>query len=823
MPRLARLAPLLWGAALSCSAPPPTVGPGEGSATALLDAPLAELTLPADSRGGHAPASSAPLGPWVPLSATHGWQRWETSLPIRSRSLFFFAPPPGLAVLDAHGAPMPHERDATALAARWSLTRTTITWTAPLGDPPPEARGLRLDWPRAAEREAELSRAWSVAPTDASFALRSAHDGVASREGLLLPAPSTASWDVEVPPAGVLHFEVGLLPPELADGPRSDGARFAVTIDDGGRRTTVYSRALRPAAGFAPAAIDLSGWAGRTVRLQLTTLPGPTDWLDYVFVADPILASRPAHPRRVVMIFVDTLRPDHLGLYGYARPTSPALDAWAEDAVVFDAARSVAPWTLPTARTLFTGREPERYAEAATLAARFRSAGYATALLAGNVYLSSNFDMARDWGFHRVEHKPGARAQVDRALAWLDANAERDAFLVLHFMDPHLPYEEPLAYRRRWAGPPPDALGERFTRPVVLTADLSPTEQTYISDRYDQNVRYVDDQVARLLEHLGADDVVVFLSDHGEEFWEHDAFEHGHALYDEVLRVPLVIRAPGLAPSRIAEPVSLLDVAPTLLALAGIPAEPLDGHDLGPAIRDAPGARAALAQRDLAFGRPLYGPTQWGTVRGHAKYVTEGSRERVFDVQADPGERDELIAAGRVDPAPYRERLGAALDTQAVLGLRLIAEGDDARHDEDVIVWLSRERGFTHAFIGEDPTGQTTAHLWSEPDEVVVTWPRGTLTGREAFIVLATPFDALTDDPARPLTLRGRIGDAAMVEGAPLDGRRPVLGTLHGKATTVRLERAVIPLPRDGALALEGFDAELSEMLRALGYTVGDP
>ena len=106
------------------------------------------------------------------------------------------------------------------------------------------------------------------------------------------------------------------------------------------------------------------------------------------------------------------MRPDHMSMNGYARPTTPRIDAWAEGAVVFDTARSVAPWTLPTARTMVTGRQPEHYDATETLPERLRREGFATAMLAGNVYLSSNFDMNRDWGLHRVVLKPPAEDQA---------------------------------------------------------------------------------------------------------------------------------------------------------------------------------------------------------------------------------------------------------------------------------------------------------------------------------------------------------------------------------------------------------------------------
>jgi arylsulfatase A-like enzyme len=208
----------------------------------------------------------------------------------------------------------------------------------------------------------------------------------------------------------------------------------------------------------------------------------------------------------VALIFVDTLRADHLGIYGYERSTSPLLDRWAETAVVFEAARAPAPWTLPSARAVLSGRQPESWYEEANLPERMAEAGFLTLAAVSNPYLAASFDMHRGWSEHTMQNKRPADALVDAAIASIEAHADRDLLLMVHFMDTHLPYREPPPYRELWAEPRPEE-AEEFVREDLLKLDPSsrdfPRRRRETIDRYDQNIRFVDAELARLLGVLG--------------------------------------------------------------------------------------------------------------------------------------------------------------------------------------------------------------------------------------------------------------------------------------------------------------------------------
>jgi len=182
-------------------------------------------------------------------------------------------------------------------------------------------------------------------------------------------------------------------------------------------------------------------------------------------------------------------------------------------------------------------------------------------------------------------------------------------------MDMHLPYTEPRKYKGRFAGPRPASLSkDDFHRSEVMKADLTDADKQYIRDRYDQNLAYIDDQIARFMDGLPEEATIMVVSDHGEEFWDHGDFEHGHSLYDELLRIPMVIRGPGVTAGRFQEPVSMIDVAPTLAMAAGLDGESMLGWPLQ-SLADG-SRRAEFMARPQAFGRPLYGLRQWGSLVG---------------------------------------------------------------------------------------------------------------------------------------------------------------------------------------------------------------
>ncbi|MCB9693718.1 MAG: sulfatase [Alphaproteobacteria bacterium] len=800
--------------------PAPVDGDPRGIALATL--PFAELSIPPDSRGG------APIGAGTPLRGLKpagGDEKtgftFTAPNPIKPRTLFFFKPLPGLRLQQGGVGEVPYQwnpRRTTHL--NWKMTRDEVTVRSKSPEVPTD---LTLLYPRSVERERGMhfatARAAGLVTDEADFVRTAVQDGWTSHEGLLLPAPAKASFEVEIPASGVLTFAPGLARPELADLEPSDGCTLKITVDG----ASVFEEQLT-VGPFEVERLDLSAHAGKKVVLGFESLPGGTALNDFCFVGEPVLSAVKKNPRRVVMVFLDTLRPDHMSLYGWERPTTPGIDAWAKDAAVFDQARSVAPWTLPSARTVVTGRHPELYFSTKKLPELLGDAGFATGMIAGNVYLTANFGMQEGWDHHTVDLFPPAGDVTDQALAWLGDHQGQDAALMVHYMTAHLPYKEPEPYKSMWAGErPPQILHDNFILNQVQTAlrqGLDDKGKQYVRDRYDQVIRWLDTEVARLLSALDEDDVVVVFSDHGEELWDHAGYEHGHTLYDELLRVPLVIRGPGVTPGRFDTPVSLLDVTPTVLDVLGLPTEGMDGTSLVKVTTGDATLRGMLADRPQTVGRPLYGRDRWGVIDGTKKYTTHEGHESVFDLAADPGELHDLGDAEAL-VAPLREAMGEGIGTSAPVSWRLLPS-NNATMRRDVTVVLDVPGGVRAAFKGGDPhqrTGVTIAYPTEE--RVSVTWHRGG-GGREVYVVPNRPIEEVT-----PL-LKGELHGGnhfpwTPMEGAPkspAEGRRRI-AQLDIPEGAVTIYWGMAPIPPDGSDELDATDDESTDALEKLGYAEG--
>lgn len=378
----------------------------------------------------------------------------------------------------------------------------------------------------------------------------------------------------------------------------------------------------------------------------------------------PIPGGAPGPPN-VVLYVVDTLRADHLGVYGYRLPTSPVLDRWAAGGVVFERAYAPTSWTRPSMVSLFTGLDAISHGvedrldvipgDVRLLSERLKAKGYATfaAVTNPNVLPAWGFGRGYD-GYEDLDSVgQGTRADVvsDFFARRMDALVGRQPFFVyLHVIDPHAPYD------------PPPPFDERFPRSPAF-----PPHQSIGS--YDGEVAFVDTQFARILESLRShgvedDTMVVFVADHGEELFDHGGFGHGAHLFEEVVRVPLVIRFPkgAHAGARVGALASLTDVTPTILRVVGEPTPPdLDGRDLTELLND-PARR--WPDRQLFLSLATTG-SESNLVRGvvgkRHKYLRRTRptpAEALVDLDRDP---TEIASATRLAPRT-RTRLSAALD-----------------------------------------------------------------------------------------------------------------------------------------------------------------
>lgn len=503
---------------------------------------------------------------------------------------------------------------------------------------------------------------WSLPllpPADPARPLvRPVDDLLERRDALVLPPPARATFEADLPDGDVaLEYGVARIHEFRAAWARE---RIDVEVEvaplDGGRALEQSTR-LEPGGpdGWQERALDLAPLAGRRVRFTLVTKSGPTNPAagagashDVVAIGAPRVRRRsPGDPRLNVVLFsIDTVRDDHLSCAGYPRPTTPCLDALARESAWFRDAASTSSFTLPAHASMLTGQLPSRHgAESESagrdrvwldrsdlVAARLREAGWQTAAFTGGVYLSAKFgldqgfdsydavDLALERRAKRYDLEPVVgqpafnrafrrQRSFSRALDWIRGHADGPFFLFLHtyLVHEYLPAARFEARFHAACSSPVADEEQELLRNRTLASKATAADVDHFVDLYDAALSEADELVGRLMATLREtgeleQTVVVVLSDHGEEFLDHGRLSHGRTLYDEVLRVPLIVRAPGRAAVEVRTPVSLADVAPTLLELCGVaPRHEMDGRSLVPLIDGGvpAGAPPQLAELNL--------------------------------------------------------------------------------------------------------------------------------------------------------------------------------------------------------------------------------
>jgi len=387
-------------------------------------------------------------------------------------------------------------------------------------------------------------------------------------------------------------------------------------------------------------------------------------------------------PPNVVVYLIDALRADHLGAYGYKRPTSPRIDAFAREALVFDNAIANSAWTRSAVASLFTGLFPRSHGvlgrddalppDATTLAGLLRNAGYTTAAVAtnGNISPGFGFDVGFDFWSQLPEQQTDAIHQYSdvangSAFDWLENHrGDEPFFLYVHTTDPHEPYTPPNPYRERFAKPTRHGL-ERplFERAdVAIAADPTLTFEQInadLIDLYDAEIAFNDAQFGAFIDRLHGLDLydetlIVFLADHGEALLEHGKWGHGTSLYFEQIDIPLMIKLPAagrggaLAGERRGALSQQVDVLPTILGAAGVdvPAH-VQGRSLLP-VMARPGAEVhdvIVAELDID-GRNMDSlQTPDLKVIRYMPAVYHGLDTELFDREADPMEHHDLSLA----------------------------------------------------------------------------------------------------------------------------------------------------------------------------------
>ncbi|HED66388.1 MAG TPA: hypothetical protein ENJ09_12645 [Planctomycetes bacterium] len=427
---------------------------------------------------------------------------------------------------------------------------------------------------------------------------------------------------------------------------------------------------------------------------------------------------------RVILIIADTLRRDALSTYAAEAGPTPVLDSFADSAYCYTKARTPGAWTLPSVTSALTGLHPLVHGattrtsslpeEATPLAEHMAAAGYRTAAIGHNFVLSPSrhlyrgFDQylftsrkmlpTRSIGFlfrawHHDRTVPRGEPDADeinaRLFHWLDEHGDEDFFLWLHYYDTHIVYDPPVDMRP--AGSPPPGLSYTFTHNDLENVRggytvLDQRGRDWVRSLYDAEARGLDRALGRVFEDLKRrglweDSLVIVTSDHGEEFFEHEGFEHGHTVYEELLDVPLFVKLPramaeaqragGSYPARIDDPVSLENIAPTILELAGVETD--RDRMTGGSLLDADGAPLAAPASPRAATGTLYFQDRLAVMVGSFKYIRllDTGREELFNLADDPLERRNLVPQAPPELALGRARFDEVLASTKALADRL--------------------------------------------------------------------------------------------------------------------------------------------------------
>jgi arylsulfatase A-like enzyme len=504
-------------------------------------------------------------------------------------------------------------------------------------------------------------------------------------------------------------------PPEGA----KPGQRFTVDIErpgNGAMQSLIWeSGDASNQREIVPVELPLGSESG-LVRIRLAADgAGPAGrWIDAGIVCreppPPDLAGPeiPPPPRLVLLYVMDALRADRIGRLDSGTELTPVLDGIADGGCIFANHFAVAPNTPPSTRALFIGLTmlddrqlpqpgPTRIAEV------FRSAGFQTVSITGNPHLSPDLDLGI--GFDRVsllrvreDHHPDHRPTVNdsagilhaAAVSWLEGlPPDEPGFLYLHSMNPHNPYTPPPEIEAQFAPASPSSIDGRTRTLVAIrdrTREVSGDDIDRIRRLYSSGVAYNDRELDRLLTEISRrfapDEVlVIFTSDHGEELFEHDGVLHGYTLYDEMLRVPLIMSWPGrIRPHRIESLTSTVDLHASLQVLLGGDPDESTGRSLWPEIF---GGNSERAQPEITFaaapglaGAAMARSPRWKLIQsprnGRDRGMGKGRGrswdvEYVFDLVNDPDEEHNLAGTDELEVAWLRSRLTSWLETQKAL------------------------------------------------------------------------------------------------------------------------------------------------------------
>jgi arylsulfatase A-like enzyme len=554
------------------------------------------------------------------------------------------------------------------------------------------------------------------------------HIGMSDFNALTAVPPTEIRFRLRVPPGTrfefypAIRFDNAIF--RAKAGSRS--TTFSVFVVAEGREIPVFKKnvVLGPekVLAISKESLDLSSFAGREVVIRLIT---KGDEQSLAFWINPILRTTREDARFVILISLDTLRADHLGCYGYGRDTSPNMDALARDGVRFSRVMAASSWTLPSHISLMTGLNPVNHGVVApelrldagvpTLAEVLKDRGFYNAALTGGGLVSGFFGFNKGFDSFRVvgeiKDTDAAGRLGETAAGLIRANRDRNLFLFLHSYQIHAPFSPKEPFNRyylregaKWDKIDTEPLRFNFEkRYVPVPEDL----RLNIVDLYDAEIRYTDESLigslVERLKSLGIYDrtMIILTSDHGEEFFEHGSWLHSHSVYDEVVRVPLIVKFFGSrnAGKTVDDPVRGVDVMPTICRELGIRAlpGPVDGESL---LERADGSGSGNSAAKIgvsalaSYAMNKHTPAKMALLRFPYKFIWNAPfssddlafygafpppfhETEIYDLSRDPGEKADLAASRPDLVRKFRELMAPFRVPKKKTGARKSGIGED--------------------------------------------------------------------------------------------------------------------------------------------------
>ena len=559
------------------------------------------------------------------------------------------------------------------------------------------------------------------------------------RETLVTRSPETVRFQVTLPSRPMLDLAVGT--------PQDDPVGFRVAVRRGDQEAPVMAATVTTPHRWERREVDLAPFAGETVSLSLSATAGKPGTL--AFWGAPVVRQRVARdataggpPQGVILVQLDTLRKDHLDVFGYERPTAPILRGLAGEGALFQNAITQTSWTKAETPSIMTSLYPTTHgvhqipdrlpAAATTIAEAYRQAGYATLSYSSVVFTGQFTNLHQGFEeLHEGESTAGragprgaktSREYVDRLVDWLGDHRDVPFFVYLHFFDPHAPYEPNRPYDTMWADPKgreeylrqqevlKKTITDAFmaqrgmaTRAQLVEAGVDPEAYIrYSKDWYDGAIRGMDTEIGRLVERLrelglGERTLLALYADHGEEFHDHGRMWHGQSVYGEMIRVPLILWGPGRVAKgvNVDEPVELIDVMPTLLDLSGVPLPAgVQGQSMRPLLTKEAGGgwkrRPPIAEKQPMGGTDFPEASEsYAIMDGNWKLIHNVTRPpekpefELFDFYQDPLDQKNVAA----EHADVVDRLGKMLD-----GWHQMAAAAKLKPDSELTKGMSKEQ-----------------------------------------------------------------------------------------------------------------------------------